>query len=234
MYKIAICDDEKIMCEYLQKKVSEILTQWEILFTITCYTDALDLLNTSLSYDLILLDIQMPHLDGITLAQKIKAQSEKCELIFITILKEYVLYAFEVEALDYIYKPIEHKRLENALKRAIKHYQKKKKNLLIQNKNCYQTIPLEEIYYCEVINRKLYLHLQHDVIEYYGKLQEIQKQLDKRFLKCHRSYIVNMDYIKKYESPILTMKNEEKVPVSRLQQKEFIEKMLYYLKGRET
>ena len=154
-------------------------------------------------------------------------------MIFITFLKEYVLYAFEVEALDYIYKPIEQKRLENALKRAIKHYQKENKGILIQNKNCYQTIKLEEIYYCEVMNRKLYLHLQHDVIEYYGKLQEIQKQLDKRFLKCHRSYIVNMDYIKKYESPIITMQNGEKVPVSRLQQKEFIEKMLYYIKGRE-
>ena len=87
MIRIAICDDEKIMCEYLQKKVSEILTQWEILFSITCYTDALDLLNTPLCYDLMLLDIQMPHLDGIALAQKIRAQSEKCELIFITILK---------------------------------------------------------------------------------------------------------------------------------------------------
>ncbi len=234
MYKIAVCDDEKIMCEYLQKKVSEILTKWNIFFTITCYTNALDLLNTTISYDLILLDIQMPVLDGVTLAQKLRTQSEKCELIFITILKEYVLYAFEVEALDYIYKPIEQKRLENALKRAVNRYQKEKKGILIQHKNCYQTIKLEEIYYCEVINRKLYLHLQNEVIEYYGKLQEIQKQLDKRFLKCHRSYIVNMDYIKKYESLILTMQNGEKVPVSRLQQKEFIEKMLYYLKGRET
>ncbi len=57
-----------------------------------------------------------------------------------------------------------------------------------------QNINISQIYYIEVINRKIYVHTQYDTIEYYDKLEQVQKQLDKRFIKCHRSYIINMDY----------------------------------------
>ena len=72
MIKIAICDDEKTMCEYLEQKVSEILKKWNIVFSIVCYTDALKCFQSGLSFDLMFLDIQMPHLNGIALAKKIK------------------------------------------------------------------------------------------------------------------------------------------------------------------
>ncbi len=234
MIKIAICDDEKTMCEYLEQKVSEILKKWNIVFSIVCYTDALKCFQSGLSFDLMFLDIQMPHLNGIALAKKLRKQSSKCELIFVTILKEYVLYAFEVEAADYIYKPIELHRLEKALKRVIKRLENQyKKCIFVQTKNYCKTIYLEEIYYIEVINRKIYVYTQNGIIEYYGKLQEVQYQLDERFIKCHRSYIINIDYLSHYENGMIQMKNGSTVPVSRLRQKELIDTVFQYIKGRE-
>lgn len=234
MIKIAICDDEKIMCEYLEQKVSEILKKWNIAFSIVCYTDALECFESCLSFDLMFLDIQMPNLNGIALAKKLREQSAKCELIFVTILKEYVLYAFEVEAADYIYKPIELHRLEKALKRVMKRLEKQyKKCIFVQTKNYRKTIYLEEIYYIEVINRKIYVYTQNGMIEYYGKLQEVQCQLDERFIKCHRSYIINIDYLSHYENGMIQMKNGSIVPVSRLRQKELIDTVFQYIKGRE-
>ncbi len=155
-------------------------------------------------------------------------------MIFVTILKEYVLYAFEVEAADYIYKPIELHRLEKALKRVIKRLENQyKKCIFVQTKNYCKTIYLEEIYYIEVINRKIYVYTQNGIIEYYGKLQEVQYQLDERFIKCHRSYIINIDYLSHYENGMIQMKNGSTVPVSRLRQKELIDTVFQYIKGRE-
>lgn len=154
MFKIAICDDQIMMCEYLKQKLYEILKKCHIAFHIVCYTEATELLNSALLYDLIVLDIDMPKLNGVALAKKIREQSIKCELIFVTILKEYILDAFEVEAVDYIYKPIDETRLEKAIKRAIKKLDSEnKKSLFVQTKYFCKTIPLQQIYYIEVINR---------------------------------------------------------------------------------
>ena len=115
------------------------------------------------------------------------------------------------------------KRLENQYKKCI----------FVQTKNYCKTIYLEEIYYIEVINRKIYVYTQNGIIEYYGKLQEVQYQLDERFIKCHRSYIINIDYLSHYENGMIQMKNGSTVPVSRLRQKELIDTVFQYIKGRE-
>ncbi len=216
MLRIAICDDEKIMCDTLQKNISEILQNTSVSFCIDCYTNAEQFYAVCQQYHLLFLDII------------------HCEIIFVTILKEYVLNAFEVEALDYIYKPIDMQRLQNAIQRAVKKLQKQQqKSLLIQTKYFTQNINISQIYYIEVINRKIYVHTQYDTIEYYDKLEQVQKQLDKRFIKCHRSYIINMDYFYQYQNNIITLQNGQTVPVSRLRQKELLDAILQYMKGEQ-
>lgn len=96
-----------------------------------------------------------------------------------------------------------------------------------------QNINISQIYYIEVINRKIYVHTQYDTIEYYDKLEQVQKQLDKRFIKCHRSYIINMDYFYQYQNNIITLQNGQTVPVSRLRQKELLDAILQYMKGEQ-
>ena len=234
MLHIAICDDEKIMCDTLQKNISEILQNTSVTYCIDCYTNAEQFYAVCQQYHLLFLDIDMPNYNGVTLAKNIRKKQIHCEIIFVTILKEYVLNAFEVEALDYIYKPIDTKRLQNALHRAMKKLQKKQqKSLFIQTKYMTQNINISQIYYIEVINRKIYVHTQYDTIEYYDKLEQVQKQLDKRFIKCHRSYIINMDYFYQYQNNIITLQNGQTVPVSRLRQKELLDAILQYMKGEQ-
>lgn len=227
MFKIAICDDEKMMCDILYKKLCNILKQWYVPFSIQCYTSALELLESNLSFDLMLLDIQMPDLNGIELAKKIRQQSEKCQLIFVTILKEYVLCGFELDAADYIYKPIDENRFQAALKRVLQKWYSQ--NIIVQIKNEYQIISFCDIYYIEVLNRKIYIHTKKNTIQYYASLQQIQKQLDTRFVKCHRSYIINIDYLKQYQPLQLILENGEIIPVSRLRKKQFLEYIKHYI-----
>ncbi|MEY8336589.1 LytTR family DNA-binding domain-containing protein [Lachnospiraceae bacterium 62-35] len=234
MIKIAVCDDEAMMCDLLKDMISEKLTLWKENFCISCYLDSSHLLDSSLDFDLIFLDIRMPGLDGIALAKKLRQLSPACALIFVTILKEYMPEVFELEAVDYICKPVDEGRLERALKRTLKRLKEEKdKCLFIHTPNWCRTIKLKDISYCEVINRKIYLHTKTGVIEYYGKMKELEQQISPHFIKCHRSYLINPDYLQEYAGGEIILETGERIPVSRLQRQSFMETMLQYMKGGE-
>lgn len=175
----------------------------------------------------------MPEQDGITLAKTIRKFVSRGVIIFTTALKEYVFDAFEVEAFDYICKPIDESRLQRALDRAFKKLREKEnRSLFIQTINWCKSVKLDDIYFCEVINRKIYLHTKNGVVEYYCKLEDIEKQLDYRFVRCHRSYIVNLDYLQEFTNVQITLENGDHVPTSRLRRQEFMDAMMAYMKSK--
>lgn len=233
MIKIAICDDEPAACRLLTQKVEAHMGELKEPCEIKCFFSAAQLLQAPYSYDLLFLDIQMPEQDGITIAKKIRENQNRSIIIFITALSEHVYDAFEVEALDYICKPIDESRLQKALNRAVaKMKENENRSLFIQTKNWCKAVKLEDIYYCEVMNRKIYLHTKNGVVEYYCKLEKVEKQLDYRFVRCHRSYLVNLDYLKEYSSVGITLENGERVPASRLRHQEFMKAMMLYMKRK--
>lgn len=234
MLKIAVCDDEALMCSIVKQKIENQMGTLTEPFEIACYTNTTALMESSFPYDILLLDIQMPGINGIEFAKKLRRDGNQCAIIFITVIKEHVFDAFEVEAVDYICKPVDDIRLKNALFRAVQRLKyRNEKYLFIQTISWCKTIKLSSIYYCEVINRKIYLHTENGTVEYYSKLEEVEKQLDCRFIKCHRSYIVNLDFLYEYKNGQLILENGEYVPVSRPRQKQFMKQMLEYMKNRE-
>ncbi len=183
------------------------------------------------AFDLVYLDIRMPKLDGITLARQLRRQNPACIVVFITGLRDHMLEAFDVEALDYICKPIERARLRRSAERALQQItHRQEASILVQTAHWCKAVRLSAIYYCEVINRKIYLYTNEGVLEYYGKLKEMEKQLDTRFFKCHRSYLVNLDHLKLYQDGEIVLENGSRIPVSRLRHQELMEKMLDYMK----
>lgn len=131
MIKIAICDDEKIACELLEKKILSYMENWKERCEIKCFFSAMELLQTPCAFDLFFLDIQMPEQDGIALAKKIRENENLGAIIFITALSEHVYDAFEVEAFDYICKPVDDMRLQKTLDRAIRKLQENKNKSLL-------------------------------------------------------------------------------------------------------
>ena len=233
MLNIAICDDEKVICEMLRQKISVYMKKNHEPFRIECYYNAAQLLQSQYHHQIYILDIDMPDLNGIALAKKLRESGAVCPLIFITALQEYVFDAFEVEALDYICKPIDDNRLCKALDRALrKVHRAGSKTLFIKNVNGCRYVDLDTIYYCEVINRKIYLYTQNGVIDYYCKIGDIEKQLDYRFFKCHRSYLVNLDYLAEYTNGQITLKNGTQIPVARLRQQDLTAAMMQYMKQK--
>lgn len=234
MIKIAVCDDEPVMCRRLKQMVASRLERWEEPFRITCYTNAVQFLYTPLDFDLIFLDIQMPNLDGISLAKRLRQREFEGVLIFVTVLKECMLDAFEVEAMDYLCKPVDELRLERALKRSLKRLNRKEERYLsIRTRDWCRKVKLGDIYYCEVVNRKIYVHTGNEVITYYGKIKEAEQQTAPDFIRCHRSFLVNPEHLSEYRDRSAVLENGERIPVSRSFHGMFMKKLMEYMEGQK-
>jgi len=232
MLKVAILDDEKSFCELLAEKLSPILADLHEKYQIACYTNVAKLEKAASDFDLIFLDIRMPGENGVELAKKLRADGNYSALVFMTAFREYAIDAFEVEAVDYLCKPVDSFRLKQAVNRVLaKRRRPVERTLAIQTLSLRRYVKFNTIYFCEVINRKIYLHTTDEVVGYYGKMEELEAQLDGRFFRCHRSYIVNLEHLKSYANGQAVLENGDCVPVSRLRHKELLEVMLRYLKG---
>lgn len=236
MIHIAICDDEPYMLEELSEKLSHYMKRRQTSdYQIFCYTNGQSLLKSGHDFDLLFLDIQMSHPNGMETAKKLRELGSQSLLIFVTVLKEYVFDAFEVRAYDYLVKPLTDHHLKRTMDRAMQDLtQHVNPHLLIQKGNACQVIPLSQILYCEVLGRKIYLH-QTDgtVLDYYDRLERLEKRLDQRFFRCHRSYLVNLDYVCGCSKGQVLLPQEAQIPVSRLRERELAQALLYHMKERK-
>ncbi|MDE7478419.1 MAG: LytTR family DNA-binding domain-containing protein [Lachnospiraceae bacterium] len=238
MIRIAVCDDEQYMSDKISMMVSDFFRHksrehyYEIETEVTQFSSGEALLKSDKTFDIVFLDIQMNHMDGMETARCLRSSGFKGYLIFITILKEMVFQSFEVQPYDYLVKPIEENYFEKMMKRLLASIQNgKEKHLLVQRGYDSSIISFDEIVYCEIIGRKVYLHLRSsEVIDYYDKIENLETKLDSRFYRCHRSYLINMKYLRGYKNGAAKMEGDIEIPVSRLRSKEFSSVILQYMK----
>ena len=232
--QIAICDDEAYMTDLLTTTVSKYFARQNINTSVSCFSSGTALLASDINFRIIFLDVQMKHLDGFETAQILRQRGFNHFLIFITIMREDVFRAFEVNAFDYLVKPLlesDFNRTMDRLLRSIR--QQPNDQLFIKSKKGRSIIPFENIIYCEIINRKIYLHLKDSsVIDYYDKIGNLEKKLDNRFFQCHRSYLINLQYLRSYQGGAAFLTNGETIPVSRLRSNELSSAVLQYMKQR--
>lgn len=183
MINIAICDDEQVILERIKRLVSEFFHNQNIEIKILLFLSGEELLNSDKDIDILFLDIQMKQLDGIETAKKMRNKNYKGFLIFITVLKEMVFHSFEVQTFDYLLKPIEYDNFKKTMERLVLSIKSADKgNLLIHRGTESSIVSFDEIIFCEIIDRKVYLHLKSaNVIDYYDRIEKLEKKLDNRF-----------------------------------------------------
>lgn len=237
MIKFAICDDEPIMVQEISNQLSQYMDGRKITsYSVTNFSNGYALLESNCNFDIVFLDIQMDNLDGIETAKILRQQRNHSLLIFVTVLKEYVFNAFEVEAYDYLLKPLDSNQFERTMDRAVSTLaQRADKNIVIQRGSSCDVVPLAQIVYCEVQGRKIYVH-QSDgkIIDYYDNLENFERQMDRRFFRCHRSYLVNLDYIRGCDTGLVTLSLGAQIPVSRLRERDLTQALLRYMKERNS
>lgn len=235
MLKFAVCDDEPLMaqkiCEYVEIDMQE---RQDTAYHISSFPNSRSLLESPCDFDMIFLDIQMEQPNGMKTAKILRQRNICCLLVFVTVLKEYVFDAFEVQAYDYLVKPIDPLHFKKMMDRAmITLQQRSSKRIVIQRGNSCEVIQLSQILYCEVQGRKIYIHQENGkIVEYYEKLNNFERRVDGRFFRCHRSYLVNLDHVRGSHGGQVVLSEGSTIPVSRLRERELAKALLRYMKEK--
>lgn len=234
MLKIAVCED--MILERLDtiKKIKNALQKLSCDFDLEQFSSGEQLLNYTGYFDVIFLDIKLQNLSGIDTAKELRKTNIKSKIIFVTSFKEYVFEAFDVSAFQYLLKPVSEEKISSILNKILYEAHSDDLNdLYIIIKKGKDTIKmlLDKIYFFEVQNRIIIIHTKDSVIEYYNKISNIENSIPKNnFFRCHRSYIVNLKYIKKFCNTEILLDNDEKILLSKNKYSEFSEAFLKYLK----
>lgn len=216
-YKIAICDDESSVIEY----VSSIVTDWEtesghsvVLRSFSSAESFLFSYEDENDYDILLLDVEMGEMDGVSLAKAIRKKNETVQIVFITGYSEYISEGYEVAALHYLMKPVKPEKLFEVLNRATEKLEKNERILTLSLSGEMVRIPLHEIAYIDVNGNYITLHGKED---YTAKktLGDIQKELDERFFKVGRSCIVNLNMVQRVTKTDCYLSNGSSLPLPR-------------------
>lgn len=225
-YCFALCDDKKDQTAILQEKIRAILSEEAVDAVIDCFTTPLELIGTIRNknkYDIIFLDMQMPEMNGIEAGKKIREFDRDVSIIYITGYVDFALNAFEIRALDYIVKPVNTKKLKQAILDAFirigrtgqKDMDSKQFLVLSCNKKLFN-VDMEDIIYLEKQENKVNVICEKDQYTVYDSLANIRNKLDENmFLQTHQGYIVNRKKISRYENQAIILSRGYNIPVSK-------------------
>lgn len=235
MLKVAICDDESLMAGEISSRLSRYMEDRRAApYSVGSFSSGRSLLESGCDFDVIFLDIRMEGADGLETARALRERGGRSLLIFVTVLKECVFDAFEVEAFDYLVKPLDADRFRRTMDRALRTLERRAaERVVVRRGTCCEVIPLTQIVYCEVQGRKVYLHQTDGTVTgYYDRLEALERRMDGRFFRCHRSYLVNLEYVRGCGGGQAALPGGVKIPVSRLRERELAQALLRYMKER--
>lgn len=228
MVSIAVCDDEILERCRIAGKVEKILRERKVPCTIRQFGSGKELLEAVEDFDIIFLDILMCGMDGMETARLFREKNFDKILIFVSSSREYVLEAYDVEAFHYLPKPVEDRKLETVLQRAVGKLENHSQEFIIASRERQKwKLYLDYIYYFEIKGRVIEVHGTEGIFTYYGRIGMLEQMLeDKGFFRCHKSYLVNLKTVSSYNRQELTLDNGEKIVIARRRYEEFSERML--------
>lgn len=198
-YKLAICDDESTVIEYVSSIVTDWASEYHHDIQLRIFSSAENFLfsyEDENDYDILLLDVEMGQMDGVSLAKSIRKNNDTVQIVFITGYSDYIAEGYEVSALHYLMKPVKKEKLFEVLNRATEKLEKNERMLTLLHSGEMLRIPLHEIAYIDVNGNYITLHGKKDYT-IKKTLGEIQRELDERFYKVGRSCIVNLNMVQR-------------------------------------
>lgn len=240
MLRIAVCDDEKNMIGEICKIISVYCEKKQIEHKIFSYIDGEDLLNSKERFDIIFLDIEMKHMDGIVTAEHIREQDMNVPIIYITEYTDHWRRAFKVHAFGYITKPIKDNELYNVMDDYLSSvYDANDDTLILPTDDGVAYFKMNEIYYFIFeAKKKVYVRTADERILVREHLSNIYEKLDKtQFYQSRRDCVLNLRYVSRIQNEfVIVMKNGDMLPLAQKKKDDFINKLSNYfidkLKGR--
>lgn len=224
MFKIAIVEDNSAAAEKLKGFLERFAGENEESFDILVFGEAGSFLDGYRQiYDMVFMDIELPGTNGLEAARRLRLVDKKVTLIFVTNMARFAVKGYEVDAADYIVKPIHYGDFELKLKRIITRYTEADEAILVVRQSGFLRLLLREIRYIEVRGHRLMFHTEDGIVEGGGTLAQTEEKLyGKGFLRCNKCYLVNQRHITSVDGYVLKLTGGEALQISRLRKKAFM------------
>ncbi|MGM9628793.1 MAG: LytR/AlgR family response regulator transcription factor [Faecousia sp.] len=216
-YRVAICDDSGEDAEFVRELLEQWAQQRQIDIQVEVFSSAESFLfryAEDKAFDILLLDIEMGAMDGMTMAKRVRQDNEAVQIVFITGYSDYIAEGYEVAALHYLMKPVNRDKLLSVLDRAIEKRMQQERCLNLEAYGELVRIPFYEIRYLDVHQNYVTIHGKRDYTVK-RSLGEFEKELDQRFCRVGRGLIVNLKFIRKVTKTEVHLSDGTVLPLPR-------------------
>lgn len=239
--QFALCDDDPIALEKINRMLKNFAEKNQTgdiyIYTFSSPNHLLDAMEEGRKFDIYLLDIIMPNYDGINMGRIIRKEDENACIIYLTSSLDFALESYKVSALQYLIKPISEEILFSVLERAVTILNiENSMRLIVRTRDGLTAIPHRKIAWVEYVNHSVCVHLNDDTMIWSVSLREsfdstmAELLKNNRFIKCHMSYILNMDFIQSITAHDFLLEDKTIIPISRknykVVKKEYIDYLL--------
>lgn len=226
MIKIAIVEDNKTDEKRIKAYVARYIQEKNVDMTLNAYSDGLAFLDElkKTEFDIILMDIEMPYIDGVTVAKKLRETDTTSVLIFITNMVQYAVAGYDVEAMAFIVKPVKYADFKIKISKAIEKCNIMQKDTITLTSNYnFKRIAVRDIVYIESNKHSVIFHTQSEDIPVWNKaMSDIEKEMEQySFARCNSGYIVNLQYVEKIDGAFVVA-GKIRLPISRGKRKQFL------------
>lgn len=231
MLRITVVEDESASAQLLKEYIQRYSQERGIPVEVSVFEDGLSFIgNYEPPCDVVLMDIEMPNVDGMKAAEMLRKVDTKVNLVFVTNMAKYAIRGYEVEAIGFIVKPVNYYALALLFDKVVQRKQADQEDqVLIPVDGGRKRVALSDIYYIEVIDHLLIYHTAEGALMSAGKLAELEKSLGQRqFFRCQKSFLINLKYVTEIKSQFVLVHGNE-IPVGRNKRKELIDVFCKYL-----
>lgn len=231
IYEIAICDDDRRIVEELERLLKSWGRSRSKRLSIKSFLSSEAFLfdyEEDKKYHILLLDIEMPGMNGVDLAEKIRAWDRSVEIIFITGYMDYIARGYDVEALNYLLKPVDEVKLFEVLDKAVNRIGSVEKFIYVDTGEGMLKLDIHTIVYAEVDKNYTTIYTEDDRYRFKQTLKSLEDKLDDRFFRTSRSFLVNLKYVKKVSRTSVDLANGVKIPLARKKYEEINRAIIEY------
>lgn len=224
MFKIAICDDNKLLCTQIEKQIDEFFSTELINYDIEVFfsgEEILSNLSEKEKYDLIFLDIELDRINGIHVGRYIREEllDDNTQIAFISAKSSYALDLFQVRPINFLIKPIAKDQIFKIIEKTLELQGRQTKFFCYKSERTEKRVSFRDILYFSSEGKKIFLHMKNGKDYFYGKLCDLTVPSED-FLCIHKSFIVNRHCVIQFRFDRVLLSNSEELPISRIYRKE--------------
>lgn len=218
--KIAICDDDEMLCHQLEEMILQLGKNEDVLVLISVFFDGKSLweyMKQGNRFDLMFLDIEMKQMNGIAVGQALRDSlgDEECRVVYISGMESYAMELFAVRPMDFVVKPVTQDKIKKIWDLYGKLYQRDQRMFHYPVNGSVNYIAFHRIRYFQLYNRKVEIHTTNgETLIFYGKISDVREQTDAgRFIQISRSELVNYNAIEEYRGDSVVLQGGEILPI---------------------